>query len=113
MILFFSNNNDYIVHIQNLSNVLFCNNFEFCFKYIINYNKEGLNSLKKQVEQTYNTKLKFTQDFFSFSNFIHEGNYDKIYNNKLTQNRLYLKKKDEPKVRNNNIQAQAILYKNK
>ena len=36
----------------------------------MNYNEEGLLNLKKEIEQYYNIKLKFSKDFFDFPNFI-------------------------------------------
>ena len=51
--------------------------------------------------------MHFTEDFLSFKNFINDGNYQKVYFNKLWPYKLYLDnnndKKDNKKDDNNNI----------
>ena len=112
MILFMTNNKSLIDHIKVMSNVLFSDDINFCLKYILNYTEDGLYSLKTEVERKYNIILNYTYDFLSFSNFIHSGKYDKIYYNRLSSNKIYLKpieesKNDEPQVGDN-----KIIYKN-
>lgn len=117
MILFYSSNNKNITQIKNLSNALLTDDFNFCLEYILNYNKNGLYKLKKEVEEKYKTKLKYTKDILSFSNFINSGTYDNIYNNKLTPNKIYLKPKEEIKEDDEDDDEdekdESVIYKNK
>ena len=52
----------------------------------MNYNEEGLLNLKKEIEQNYNIKLKFTKDFFDFPNFINEKEYKNIIFEEISEN---------------------------
>ena len=52
----------------------------------MNYNEEGLLNLKKEIEQNYNIKLKFTKEFFAFSNFINEKEYKNIIFEEISEN---------------------------
>ena len=52
----------------------------------MNYNEEGLLNLKKEIEQYYNIKLKFTKDFFDFPNFINEKEYKNIIFEEISEN---------------------------
>ena len=75
MVLFFSNNQDHFKWLQNFPNVLYTDIIDFYQKYIKNYNKQGLINLKKEIEQTYNIKLTFTNDFLDFPKFVNSKEY--------------------------------------
>ena len=74
VVLFFSANLYHLNWIQNFPNALYTTQNSFFEKYIMNYNEEGLLNLKKEIEQNYNIKLKFTKDFFDFPNFLLKKN---------------------------------------
>ena len=44
----------------------------------MNYNEKGLLDLKKKIENQYKIKLKFTNDYMKFPNFIDSDKYDNI-----------------------------------
>ena len=77
--LFFSNNKEHLKWIQNFPNALYTNTNTYYEKFITNFNKEGLNSLKKSIEEAYNINLpKFTDDFIEFPLFAEGGQYDRL-----------------------------------
>ena len=78
MVLFFSNNNSHLSWLQNFPNALYTNVNNFYEKYVTNYNKDGLIQLKKEVENKYNIKLNFTNDFLSFPNFAGSKKYKEL-----------------------------------
>jgi len=75
MVLFFSNNNSHLSWLQKFPNALYTSSSNFYEKYVTNYNKDGLNKLKKEVESKYKIKLNFTNDFLSFPNFAGSKEY--------------------------------------
>ena len=80
-ILFFSNNKNHLSWIQNFPNALFTDKDNFFYDYILNYNDKGLLDLKKRIENYYNIKLKFDNDFLKFPKFINKGNFsDFLFN---------------------------------
>jgi len=86
MVLFFSNNNNSFDWLQKFPNVLYTNKNNFYEKYITNYNKNGLNQLKKEVENEYKIKLIFTDDFMKFPNFNNTEKYDNLIFNDNNEN---------------------------
>ena len=86
VVLFFSANLNHLKWIQDFPNALYTTQNSFFEKYIMNYNEEGLLNLKKEIEQYYNIKLKFTKDFFAFPNFINEKEYKNILFEEISEN---------------------------
>ena len=78
MVLFFSANNDHLKWIQNFPNALYTNNSKFYQYYVKNYNKKGLEILKKDIENAYKIKLQFTDNFLEFPKFINSKKYNDI-----------------------------------
>ena len=78
MVLFFSANNDHLKWIQNFPNALYTNNSKFYQYYVKNYNKKGLEILKKDIENAYKIKLHFTDNFLEFPKFINSQKYNDI-----------------------------------
>ena len=61
MVLFFSANEVHLEWIQNFQNCLYTDQSNFYEEYITNFNKDGLEKLKKDVEKEYNiTLMKFS-----------------------------------------------------
>ena len=75
MVLFFSKNRSHFSWLQNFSNALFTDNFDFFKDYIMNYNEKGLLDLKKKIEKYYNVKLNFEKEFLKFPKFVNHGKY--------------------------------------
>ena len=100
MVLFFSNNQDHFKWLQNFPNALYTNNINFYQKYIKNYNKQGLINLKKEIEQTYNIKLTFYNDFLDFPKFVNSKEYKDIIFEEICPNfrRIIIKNKTYKKV---------------
>jgi hypothetical protein len=86
MVLFFSNNKNNFSWLQNFPNALYTNNKNFYEKYVKNYNKDGLIQLKKEVENEYKIKLKFTNDFLSFPNFAVDKKYKDLLFKDINEN---------------------------
>ena len=78
VVLFFSSNEDHLKWIKDFPNALYTNEASFYKDYIINYNEKGLLDLKKNIEKSYNIKLKFTDDYFKFPKFINNDQYHTI-----------------------------------
>ena len=78
VVLFFSRNQNHFSWLQNFPNALYTNNAGFYRDYILNYNEKGLLKLKENIENVYNIKLKFTNDFMKFPKFIEQEKYDDI-----------------------------------
>ena len=78
VVLFFSGNSSHFSWLQNFPNALYTNNSSFYKDFILNYNEEGLLDLKKKIENQYKIKLKFTNDYMKFPNFIDSDKYDNI-----------------------------------
>ena len=85
------------------------NQTEFCAKYISNYNKDGLITLKKEVEKYYNINLKFDNEFLAFPKFINEKNYQDIIFDEICPNfrKVFIKSTD-----NNNNNNYLYMDKN-
>ena len=66
VVLFFTRNIKSRVWIKEFPNALYTNKSIFFQKYIKNYSKEGLLSLKKEIEECYDIELNFTEDFIEF-----------------------------------------------
>ena len=86
IVLFFSNNRNHLKWIQNFPNVLYTTHKSFFEKYIMNFNEEGLINLKKEIEQTYNIKLKLNKDFLKYPKFINEEEYKNIIYEEISEN---------------------------
>ena len=86
MVLFFSNNKNHLKWIQNFPNALYTTQHSFYEKYIMNFNEEGLINLKKEIEQYYRIKLKFTKDFIKYPKFINEEEYKNIIFEEISPN---------------------------
>ena len=78
MVLFFSQSRDHLKWIQNFPNALYTNNTQFYQNYVKNYNKTGLENLKKDIEKFYKVKLQFTDNFLKFPKFINSQEYKDI-----------------------------------
>ena len=78
MVLFFSQSRDHLKWIQNFPNALYTNNTQFYQIYVKNYNKTGLETLKKDIEKFYKVKLQFTDNFLKFPKFINSQEYKDI-----------------------------------
>ena len=78
MALFFSGNPDHLNWLKDFPNALYTNSADFYQKYILNYNKKGLLDLKKEVEDEYEVKLNFEDNFLEFPNFVNSAEYDDI-----------------------------------
>jgi hypothetical protein len=86
MVLFFSSNKEHLKWIQNFPNALYTDTITYYEKYVRNYNKEGLENLKKEIEDYYKIKLKFTKDYLQFPNFIDKKEYYDIIFEEICQN---------------------------
>ena len=79
MVLFFSANQEHLKWIQKFQNCLYTDQSSFYEEYITNFNKEGLEKLKKDVENEYNiTLMKFSENFLSYPNFKNEGDFSSL-----------------------------------
>ena len=78
VVLFFSQNKDYLKYIQKIPNSLYTDNMAFFQEYIMNYNKEGLYRLKNKIEQQYKINLNFTANYLQFPKFINQNEYKNI-----------------------------------
>ena len=79
MVLFFSANEIHLKWIQNFQNCLYTDQSKFYEEYITNFNKDGLEKLKKDVEKEYNiTLMKFSDNFLSYPNFKNEGDFSSL-----------------------------------
>ena len=80
MVLFFSANEAHLKWIQKFQNCLYTAQSDFYEEYITNFNKDGLEKLKKDVEKEYNiTLMKFSKEFLSYPKFINEGGFSSLY----------------------------------
>jgi hypothetical protein len=86
MVLFFSSNKEHLKWIQNFPNALYTDTITYYEKYVRNYNKEGLENLKKEIEDYYKIKLKFTKDYLQFPNFIDKKEYCDIIFEEICKN---------------------------
>ena len=79
MVLFFSANQEHLKWIQKFQNCLYTDQSNFYEEYITNFNKDGLEKLKKDVENEYNiTLMKFSENFLSYPNFKNEGDFSSL-----------------------------------
>ena len=78
MVLFFSGNPDHLNWLKDFPNALYTASADFYQKYILNYNEKGLLALKKEVEDEYEVKLNFEDNFLEFPNFVNSAEYDDI-----------------------------------
>ena len=78
MVLFFSANSKHLKWVQNFPNALYTDNTDFYKKYVKNYNKEVLLSLKKEIEDHYKIKLNITKNFLEFTKYINKKKYKDI-----------------------------------
>ena len=78
LVLFFSKNKGHFSWLENFPNALFTDNIDFFKDYIKNYNEKGLLDLKKKIENFYNIKLNFDEDFLKFPKFIYQSKYDDL-----------------------------------
>ena len=78
MVLFFSGNPDHLNLLKDFPNALYTASADFYQKYIFNYNEKGLLALKKEVEDEYEVKLNFKDNFYVFPNFVKSVEYDDI-----------------------------------
>ena len=86
MVLFFSANKNHLKWIQKFPNALYTNNSSFYEKYITNYNEQGLNKLKNEIETKYKIKLNFSDNILEFPKFV---------NNKEEEGKTIYKKYDD------------------
>jgi len=79
IVLFFSVNKTHLKWIQKFQNCLYTNKSNFYEEYITNFNKDGLEKLKKDVEKQYKiTLMKFSENFLSYPNFKNEGDFSSL-----------------------------------
>jgi hypothetical protein len=109
VVLFFSYNNKHLNWIKNFPNSLYTNKIDFSTKYISNYNKDGLITLKKEVEKNNKINLKFDNEFLAFPKFINEKNYQDIIFDEICPNfrKVFIKSTD-----NNNNNNYLYMDKN-
>ena len=89
MVLFFSANEDHLKWIQKFQNCLYTDQSNFYEEYITNFNKDGLEKLKKDVEKEYNiTLMEFSENFLSYPNFKNEGDFSSL---KFNNNDKYIR----------------------
>ena len=100
VVLFFSANENHLQWIKDFPNALYTNSDNFYKEYILNYNEKGLLALKKKIEKSFNIKLTFTNDYFSFPKFINNRQYHEIYFGKKSP---YFKKVVIKDSYNNNV----------
>ena len=86
MVLFFSSNKEHLKWIQNFPNALYTDTITYYEKYVRNYNEKGLLSLKKEIEDNYGIKLKFTKDYLQFPNFVDKKEYCDMIFEKISPN---------------------------
>ena len=78
MVLFFSANRNHLKWLKDFPNALYTSHEDFYKKYIMNYNKQGLLDLKKEVEARNKINLKFEGNFLEFQHFVNNKEYNKI-----------------------------------
>ena len=78
MVLFFSANRNHLKWLKDFPNALYTSHEDFYKKYIMNYNKQGLLDLKKEVEARNKINLKFEGNFLEFPHFVNNEEYNKI-----------------------------------
>ena len=86
VVLFFSRNEDHLTWIQNFPNALYTYYADYYQDYINNYNESGLLNLKREIEDNYNIKLKFTNVFLKVPKFIDEAEYNNLIFNEISEN---------------------------
>ena len=85
MVLFFSNDKNNFTWLQKFPNALYSSENKFNEKYVSNYNKNGLIQLKKEIENKYKIKLKYTDDFLSFPKFADGKKYSDLFFNDINE----------------------------
>jgi hypothetical protein len=78
MVLFFSANRNHLKWLKDFPNALYTSHEDFYKKYIMNYNKQGLLDLKKEVEARNKINLKFEGNFLEFPHFVNNEEYNNI-----------------------------------
>ena len=78
MVLFFSANRNHLKWLKDFPNALYTSHEDIYKKYIMNYNKQGLLDLKKEVEARNKINLKFEGNFLEFPHFVNNKEYNKI-----------------------------------
>ena len=92
MILFFSKNREHLEWIQRFPNCLYTNKYSIFEEYITNFNEDGLQNLKKKVEETYQIKLmRFTFDFLLYPNYKNNGDFSSLDTNNDYLKNVYIK----------------------
>ena len=66
VVLFYSANINNLQWIQKYPNALYTNNEIFFRKYILNYNINGLNQLKKEMENCYKCRLNLNNNYLNY-----------------------------------------------
>ena len=78
IVLFYTSKLSHLDWIKDLPNALFTMSENFFKEYILNFNPNGLNNLKKNIEEYYGKKLdKFNVDL-SYPLYIEDGKYNSI-----------------------------------
>ena len=80
VVLFYSANENNLKWIQNYPNALYTNNESFFRKYITNYNKDGLNKLKNEMNNYYNCNLNLDDECLNYpkAELAKTTTYDKL-----------------------------------
>ena len=81
IVLFYTSNLSHLDWIKDFPNALFTMSEDFFREYILNFNSNGLNQLKKKIEEYYKQKLdKFNVDlsYPLFNEAEQKGNYEYI-----------------------------------
>ena len=78
IIMFFTSRRSHLEWIKEIPNILFTTKDSLFKKYILNFNENGLNDLKKEIEEEYDVKLdKFEADL-SYPLYKEDGDYKDI-----------------------------------
>ena len=78
VVLFFSSNRKNFSWLQSFPNALYTDDMRFFQKYVLNYNEQGLLTLKNEIQNHYGITLNFTYNFLQFPKFINENTYENI-----------------------------------
>ena len=78
VVLFYSANKGNLKWIEKYDNALYTNNEDFYKKYITNYNIDGLNKLKNEMNNYYKCNLKLNNDCLKYPKFVEKKNYDEL-----------------------------------
>jgi len=114
--LFISEDKKDIEWINNFPNALYSNDKYFYEDYIKNYNYEGLYSLKQKVEQKYQLKLNFNENFLNFDKLKNIEKYEDLNNDIFSNFREIMENvinEDKKKEEERKIKKETVNYPKK